>query len=213
MIERAGKPAVAWDDPVAKQALMSGLVNDALAVLAGLAGVELSGEQTDAVGLLALVAGQDVEPGEGEGTWRIAQKVAPDRVISTVDTETRHMHKSRSEYRDGYKAHVAVEPETGIITAAALTPANAPDGPNGIGLLEGEQPGLQVLADSAYGSGAVRARLRDRGHRQAIKAIPLRTAVPGGFNRDDFVVDHDAHCVDLSRWPHRADHTSPPRQL
>ena len=127
--ERAGKPAVAWDDPVAKEALISGLVTDALAILGGLAGVELNSEQTDAVGLLALVAGQDVEPGEAEGTWRIAQKVAPDRVISVVDTETRHMHKSRSEYRDGYKAHVAVEPETGLITAAALTPANAGDGP------------------------------------------------------------------------------------
>jgi IS5 family transposase len=193
--ERAGKPAVAWDDPVAKQALISGLVNDALALLAGLAGVELTTDQTDAVGLLALVAGQDVEPGESEGTWRIAHKVVPDRVISTVDTETRHMHKSRSEYRDGYKAHVAVEPETGLITAAALTPANAADGPNGIGLLEGEERGLMVLADSAYGSGEVRAQLRARGHRQAIKPIPLRRAVPGGFTRDDFIVDHDARTV------------------
>lgn len=82
----------------------------------------------------------------------VAQRVAPDRVISTVDPEARHMHKSRSEYRDGYKAHVAVEPETGLITAAALTPANAADGSAGLELLDHEEPGLQVLADSAYGS-------------------------------------------------------------
>ena len=69
------------------------------------------------------------------------------------------MHKSVSEYRDGFKAHVAVEPETGIITACALTPANAADGPTGIGLLDGERRGLQVLADSAYGSGEVRVEL------------------------------------------------------
>ena len=193
--ERAGKPAVAWDDPVAKQALISGLVNDALAILDALAGIDLDPEQADAVGLLALVAGQDVEPGEAEGSWRVAEKVARDRVISTVDPETRHMHKSRSEYRDGYKAHVAVEPETGLITAAALTPANAADGPNGIALLAGEEPGLEVLADSAYGSGEVRAQLRARGHRQAIKPIPLRSSVPGGFNRDDFVIDHDGRTV------------------
>ena len=31
------------------------------------------------------------------------------------------MHKSRSEYRDGYKGHTAVEPGTGIITATRLT--------------------------------------------------------------------------------------------
>ena len=56
------------------------------------------------------------------------------------------MHKSRSEYRDGYKAHIAIEPETGLVMAAALTPANTADGPTGVALLEGEGPGLQVLA-------------------------------------------------------------------
>jgi IS5 family transposase len=190
--DSATKPVIAWDDPVAKTALISALVTDALNIMAALEGVTLSEDQADAVGLLALVAGQDVEPGEEEGAWRIAQRVAPDRVISTVDPEARHMHKSRSEYRDGYKAHLAVEPETGLITGAALTPANAADGPTGVELLAGEDPGLQVLADSAYGSGQVRAALRAGGHNQAIKPIPLRAAVPGGFDRDDFVINHDA---------------------
>ena len=66
--------------------------------------------------------------------FRIARKVAADRVISTVDPDARHMQKSRSSYRDGYKAHLAVEPETGLVCAAALTPANAADGPAGVGL-------------------------------------------------------------------------------
>jgi IS5 family transposase len=139
---------------------------------------------------LALVAGQDVEPGEVDGTWRIARRVAPDRTISVVDPEARHMHKSRSEYRDGYKAHIAIDPETGLITAAAITPANAGDGPAGVALLADEAPGLQVLADAAYAGGETRACLRGAGHDQAIKPNPLRTAVPGGFNRDDFIVDH-----------------------
>jgi IS5 family transposase len=190
--DSAAKPVIAWDDPVAKQALVSGLVNDALALVRALEGIELTGEQADAVGLLALVAGQDVEPGDEDGTWRIAQRVAPDRILSTVDPETRHMHKSRSEYRDGYKAHLAVEPETGLVTAAALTPANAADGTTGIVLLAGEESGLQVLADSAYGSGEVRAGLRQAGYHQAIKPIPLRRTIPGGFNRDDFIIDHAA---------------------
>lgn len=188
--DASGKPVCAWDDPDAKTALVTGLVNDARAIIAALDGVALDDEQVDAVGLLALVAGQDVEPGDEEGTWRIAQRVAPDRVISTVDPESRHMHKSVSSYRDGYKAHVAVEPETGLITACALTPANAGDGPTGVALLEGEEPGLQVLADSAYGSGDVRAAIGQARHRAAIKAIPLRRAVPGGYDRDDFVIDH-----------------------
>jgi IS5 family transposase len=190
--DAAGKPVCAWDDPEAKTALVSALVNDARVIIAALEGVELCGEQADAVGLLALVAGQDVEPGEEEGTWRIAQRVAPDRVISTVDPEARHMHKSRSEYRDGYKAHVAVEPETGLITNADLTPANLADGPAGVALLAEEASGLQVLADSAYGSGEVRTALRAAGHHQAIKPMPLRPAMAGGFDRDDFVIDHTA---------------------
>ena len=122
--EAGGKPACAWDDPVARDELVTALVGDALAVLDAVDGVALDDDQTQLVALLALVAGQDVEPGDREGTWRIARRVAKDRVISTVDPETRHMHKSRSSYRDGYKAHIVVEPETGIITASTLTPAN-----------------------------------------------------------------------------------------
>ena len=46
---------------------MSALVGDALAVLAAVQGAELDAEQAEAVGLLGLVAGQDVEPGEQAG--------------------------------------------------------------------------------------------------------------------------------------------------
>ena len=144
-----GKPACAWDDAEARDRLVSALVTDALAVLGEIQDGDLDAIQTEAVGLLGLVAGQDVEPGEVEGRWRIARKVAADRVISTVDPDARHMHKRRSSYRDGDKAHLAVEPETGLVTAAALTPATAADGPTGVGLLAAEGPGLQVLGDTA----------------------------------------------------------------
>jgi IS5 family transposase len=193
--DRAGKPAIAWDDPVAKLALITGLVNDALRLLAALETVALSDDQADAAGLLALIAGQDVEPGDADGTWRIAQQVAPDRVISVIDPESRHMHKSRSEYRDGYKAHVAVEPDTGIITAASLTAANAGDGPAGVELLDGETDRCEIYADSAYGGGQTRAEIRRRGHDPVIKPIPLQPVVPGGFTRDHFVIDHQARTV------------------
>ena len=187
--DQGAKPQIAWDDPVAKDQLVTALVTDAL----GLDHLEpTSDDERDALGLLALVAGQDVEAGEEEGTWRIARQVAKDRVISVVDPESRHMHKSRSEYRDGYKAHLAVEPETGLVTAAVLTPASTSDAKTALTLLEEEAPGLEVLADSAYGSGDLRAELRKRRHLQVIKPISIRPTVPGGFDRDDFVIDHDA---------------------
>jgi IS5 family transposase len=185
--DSAAKPTIAWDDPVAKTALIDGLVRDALALLEG---CEVTDQSASALGVLALVAGQDVEQ-DADGTWRIAQRVAPDRVISTVDVEARHMHKSRSEYRDGYKAHLAVEPETGIVTACELTPANASDAATGIGLLKGEDPGLQILADGAYGSGHALAAYRAGGHQAAVKPFPA--SMPAGvFNRDQFTVDYTA---------------------
>jgi Transposase DDE domain len=144
------------------------------------------------VALLALVAGQDVEPGDRPGSWRIARKVAKDRVISTVDPQARHARKTSAQRRDGYKGHLAVEPETGLVTECALTAAAAPDGPTGVGLLAGEQPGLEVLGDSAYGGGETRAALRAAGHLQTIKPIPLQSAVPGGFTIHDFRIDRSA---------------------
>jgi hypothetical protein len=190
--DRQGKPVCAWDDPQARQALVSGLVNDALAVLEAVADAELADEQAEAVALLALVAGQDVEPGERPGSWRIARRVAPDRVISTVDPQARHTRKTSAHKRDGYKAHIAAEPESGLVTECALTAATASDGPTGIGLLAGEAPGLEVLGDSGYGSGQTRAALRAAGHLQTIKPIPLQSATPGGFTIHDFRIDPTA---------------------
>ena len=196
--DSAGKPSCAWDDPAARDELVTGLVNDALAILAALDDVTLDDEQQRLIGLLALVAGQDVEEGDQPGSWRIARNVAYERVISTVDPETRHMHKSRSNYRDGFKAHIAIEPDTGLITGCDLTPANAPDGTHGVALLEGEPAGLEVLADSAYGTGPARAALNEAGHTAIIKPWPLARNPKLGddqLRRDEFHIDYTARTV------------------
>src|ERR1019366_3490559 len=124
-----------WSDIVARNELITGLVRDAAAVLAVAQESPSNKSAADSIGLLGLIAGQDVEPGEKEGTWRIARKVAKDRVISTVDVEARHGHKSTAVRTDGFKAHLCTEPDTGIITAVKVTAANVPDGPVGVELL------------------------------------------------------------------------------
>ena len=106
--------------------------------------------------------GQDVEPGESPGSWRIARKVAKDRVISTVDPEARHGHKSVGGADRRLQGPPRSEPDTGIVTAVKVTPANDPDGPAGVALMAGEPDGLEVLADSAYGSGTTRTELKDQ---------------------------------------------------
>ena len=108
------------------------------------------------------------------------------------------MHKSQSSYRDGYKAHVAVEPDTGIITGCDLTPANEGDGPTGMALVADEPAGTEILADSAYGSGDSLATIDDAGHVAVIKPWPLPRNPNLGddqFNRDDFMIDYQARIV------------------
>ncbi|CCQ46224.1 transposase DDE domain protein [Pseudarthrobacter siccitolerans] len=200
---RTGKPDIAWDDQDAKDGLISALVTDALALLAAVDPEMLEGKAADAYALLALVAGQDVEPAEDsdgtDGRWRIARKVAPDRMISIVDPDARHAHKTQSRQQDGYKAHIVIEPDTGLITAAELTKASGPensDGTVGARLLTQDPTisgtSVQVLADSAYGSGDMLAALALTGHTPVIKPWPLRPTVEGGFTLDDFTVDEAA---------------------
>src|ERR1700682_1266276 len=62
-----------------------------------------------------------------DGVFRIVRGVARDRLISTVDVQARHGHKSRARTFDGYKSHFAIDPEDELITGVALPPANTPD--------------------------------------------------------------------------------------
>jgi IS5 family transposase len=222
-----GKPVIAWDDEQARADLVDALVGDAHRLLGHLPEQELGPNAGEAVALLALVAGQDVEPVPGsdgtDGRWRIAQHVAADRVISVHDPDARHAHKTTSRRQDGFKAHLAVEPDTGLITGCQLTTAAGPDASEatiGVELLAGEplagepvtgepvtgepvtgepvtgEPArLQVLADSAYGTGGMLAALAEGGHEAIIKPWPVRPPVPGGFTIDEFTVDEAAGTV------------------
>jgi IS5 family transposase len=197
-----GKPQIDWDDPLAKDALVSALVNDANALAEALKDQELDEQAASALGLLALVAGQDVEPAEGsdgtDGRWRIARKVAADRVISTVDPEARHTRKSPENRRDGYRAHVVACPETGIITGEQLTRAAGEENSDAAvaaGLLAAGDEPAEVYGDSAYGTGDLRAALQEAGRIAVIKPWPLKPAVEGGFTLDDFTADEAAGTV------------------
>ncbi len=205
-----GKPPIAWNDPTARDELVSALVGDALALLAALDVEAVStagGKPAEAIALLALVAGQDVEPAEDsdgtDGRWRIARATAPDRVISTVDPDARHAHKTRERRQDGFKAHVVVEPDTGLTTVCALTKTNGPENSDaavGAELVvadptlaeqDTDSP-VEVLGDSAYASGDMLHTLDGKKWIPVLKPWPLRPAVEGGFTLDDFTYDTSA---------------------
>jgi hypothetical protein len=103
-LQRSGKSAIAWDDNQAREALVSALVGDATSIVQALSETKLDERAAQTLELLALVVGQDVEPVEGsdgtDGRWRIARRVAGDRVISTVDPQARHVHKTVHHRQD-----------------------------------------------------------------------------------------------------------------
>ena len=119
-------PRCDWDDPQARQELVDRLGADAAAVLAALEGRELRGALSEAAELLAAVAGQDLCQTAG-GRFMIARRVAADRVVSTVDPDARHGRESTARRFDGYKGHTAVDPDSELVTATAVTPANTAD--------------------------------------------------------------------------------------
>jgi transposase len=149
-----GKPMCAWDDAEAREGLVDALARDARAVLVLLDGRELGKVEREAVELIATVVGQDLEQRE-DGIFRIARRVAPDRVISTVDPEARHGHKTAARGFDGYKAHLAIDPDSEIITATKVTAGNVGDGSATEALLQDVLKKTESKAQAAVASTTV----------------------------------------------------------
>jgi Transposase DDE domain/Transposase domain (DUF772) len=214
----AAKPQIDWDDAAAREALVDSRAKDAWVCLAVLDGRELAPAVGEAAVLLATVAGQDLDEGQ-DGIFRIARKVAADRVISTVDPEARHGHKTQARGFDGYKGHAAVDPDSELITATKATAGNHgdasvagdlvadllaappadqeassdPDEPTG----HADDPqteGPKVYGDAAYGTGEFQATLEDAGIDSGCKTQPP-TAPKGMFSKDRFTIDLDTDTV------------------
>jgi hypothetical protein len=192
----AGKPPCDWDDRQAREALVDALVRDALAALEVVDGVDLTAAAREAAELLALVAGQDVERGD-DGVFRIARKVARDRVISTVDPDARHGHKSVNRRFDGYKAHLSVDPDSELIDDVVVTPANTHDADPVNDLLAGHADSEDkptVIGDSAYAGADTLDDLQQAGFDVNTK-VPPAGRRDGRFGKDDFIIDLDANTV------------------
>jgi hypothetical protein len=201
------KPCIDWEDAAQREALLHTRATDATAILAHLDGHKLPEPVAQAAVLLAAVVGQDLEEG-ADGMVRIARKVAADRIISTVDPQARHGHKTAARGFDGYKAHVAVDPDAELITATEVTPGNSGDAEVAerlLGdLLDGEEDRPQpqpepaeqqaVYGDAAYGAGELLQRL-DNAQITAMVKVQPPPAVCGHFPKDRFVIDLAAQTV------------------
>jgi hypothetical protein len=199
-----GKPVCDWEDPAAREALIDALARDAGALLGALDGETLDPPLAEAAALLATLLGQDLET-DDEGTFRIARRVARDRVISVVDADARHGHKTKARNFDGYKGHIAIDPDSELVTATVVTPGNSGDAAVAPELLASDLPVagpdtgdtdelLTVYADAAYGSDELLGTLETAGAELRIKVQPP-VAPAGRFSKDDFAIDTEAGTV------------------
>jgi hypothetical protein len=201
----AAKPQIDWDDAEARDVLIDSRARDAFACLAVLDGRELGPEVAEAAVLLATVVGQDLEETDND-SLRIARRVAKDRVISTVDPDARHGHKTKARGFDGYKAHVAVDPDSEVITDTLVSPGNAGDASVAPDLIDDllddddeadddEAERRRVYGDAAYGTGEFLDLLADEDIDSRCKTQPPAPRPGGLFTKDRFAIDLDTDTV------------------
>ena len=212
----AGKPVCDWEDKEAREALVDALARDGYAVLSTLDGRTLGQDLHQTAQLLATVLGQDLE--DDQGRFRIARRVARDRVISTVDPEARHGHKTSARGFDGYKGHIALDPDSEIMTATEVTAANAGDAEPAESLLDDmldagatepsppvdvadaldaqpfEPPKREVYGDASYGTADMVERLESADIEAYVKVQPPSMR-DGKFAQDKFEIDREAGTV------------------
>jgi Transposase DDE domain/Transposase domain (DUF772) len=200
------KPQIDWDDQAARAALVDARARDAHAVLGVLQGRALTPAVAEAARLLAAVVGQDLEQA-GDGSFRIARRVAADRVISTVDPDARHGHKTSARGFDGYKGHASVDPDSELVMATAATAGNVGDAAAAPELLaelidqvQGDPPAASdpdagppaptptAYGDSAYGTGPLLERLHTASIDPRVK-VQAPVAPKGHFTKDQFQID------------------------
>jgi hypothetical protein len=172
---------------------------------------ELPDEIRTATTLVATVVGQDIEVCE-DGVFRILRGTAKGRVISIVDPEARHGHKTAARGFDGYKGHVAIDPDSEIITATEVTAGNAGDAKAAEVLLADVLPPneaeaslvpqktetsaatatdsepLKVYGDASYGTAELVERLDSSDIEANVKVQPP-SAREGMFSQDEFRID------------------------
>jgi len=133
---------------------------------------------------------QDVER-KGDGA-SLKEGVSRNRIPSVHDPEMRHGHKSSSVRFDGYKAAVAVDTDSQLITAVEVLPGNAPDNTGAMELVEQREENTacqveETIGDCAYGDGATRQAFVDAG-RTIVAKVPGRPN-KAYFPKEDFQVD------------------------
>jgi len=187
------KPKINWEDADERNKLLNELYQDALQVIETAEKLKLTPKEQELKDVLAAVTVQDIEQ-QADGTVKIKQGVAKDRIISTSDTQMRHGRKSSARKFDGYKTHTAMETDNNFITDIEVTTGNIHDS-EAAALLVDKQPEERkpdkVLCDMAYGTGKNREEMQQR-QIKLICPVPANIGRNGCFPKSAFKIDLDA---------------------
>jgi transposase len=199
-----GEAAINWDKKKERKALLARIVGDAqrLLEIAREVRAPLASGCTDddkiaqAAELLCQLLVQDIGT-DASGEPELKQGVAQDRMPSATDPEVRHGRKSKSTRFDGHKATVAVDVDTGLVTAVDVIAGNAPDNENALALVEASEHNTDCevetsIGDCAFGDGATRQAFA-AAERELVAKVPARAG--GQLSKDEFLIDLECGCV------------------
>ncbi len=168
-----GEAEIDWSDEKARTEFLKSIVADADRLLETarqmLKQVPVESNQEKAIleaaQLLAQLLLQDVErpaggpgPSGEQGDPRLKQGVTPDRIVSVQDPEMRHGHKSASKRFEGFKAAVAVDPDSQLITAVDMLSANAVDSERALELVQASEANTGIEVEETIGDPGPRAQ-------------------------------------------------------
>jgi hypothetical protein len=126
-------------------------------------------------------------------------------VISTVDPESRHGHKTAARGFDGYKGHISEDPDSEVIVVCDVTAGNVGDGQAATPLVDEaleqarsqqqHEPAVEVFGDASYGTAEIVERLEAANVEVFVKVQEPAPPKKGYFSKSDFDVDLEAQTV------------------
>jgi hypothetical protein len=188
---KKGKADIDWQNDKAKDALLKDYYEDAKHLLTQIDAYvgQVPESVTACATLLASIIAQNIEIDNNDKPF-IPQKVAPNRILSTNDTESRHGRKTSAKKIDGYKSHIVTDGE--VVLEVTVTPANVPDGDVILALTDAvishNDSVNMILGDGAYGQTEIINELEAKGITPILKVMePI--GKEGFFNKDQFDID------------------------